>query len=501
MINSINTCLSFILRVSEIEFEPLRKKGLVKNQNRNQRKFDSSSKSCIILEARKHKSLVGDLVKSMNFLEFQGGVDRLRKLIVGTQLQDFSVLDKDLLLLFYAEKSYILRLSLRTPPVFFLETSNYKLEKNSLKVPLALFLSKHFLRKTVTDVKYLDDWGRKFEILLSDERKTPFVIEATLVPGFQNVALSAKDDGKTKHIHWNKPRALSEFLEQKSNVADFRSLDAIRDEWYSEKNSGGKRNSQNVIAGDVSDVSPSLNVEPDWKLEIRRKIKKKSEAIEKIGQQNAENEMRVIRLYEIGEMLKYQTPQQLDPAQQHWLSQHHPKNIDREHIFKKAKTLASKKEGMSGRIEMLLKEIDSLTDSLQGPEPRLKHKISAISKGDVDTRKFEVSQNVSLYMGKNARDNVELLKSSQPWELWFHLKDYPSAYAITRRNKSIVIGHAELIKMASWFAKECFKNQKEKSPQHIEVIYTECRFVKLLKGDKLGRVTHTNTKTLRISTK
>jgi len=492
IISSINTCLSFILRVSEIDLEPLKKKGLVKNQNRNQGKFDSSSKSCIILNGRKHEGLVGDLVKSMNFLEFQGGVDRLRKLIVGTQLQDFSVLDKDLLLLFYAAKSFILRLSLRTPPVFFLESSDYKLEKNSLKVPLALFLSKHFLRKTVADVKYLDEWGRKFEIHLLDEKNNLFVIEVTLVPGFQNVALSAKDDGKSKQIHWNKPRELSEFSEQKTDVSDFRSLDVIRDEWYSEKKSSGGKSAQNVIA--------NADAEPDWKLEIRKKIRKKTEAIDKIKQQNSDNEISVTRLYEIGELLKYQTVKQLDPAQQEWLRLNHPKNIDREHIFKKAKTLASKKEGMAGRIEMLLKEISSLTESLDGPAPKAKHKISAITKGDVDTRKFEVNQNVSLYMGKNARDNVELLKSSQPWELWFHLKDYPSAYAITRRNKSIAVGHAELIKMALWFAKECFKNQKEKSPQHIEVIYTECRFVKLLKGDKLGRVTHTNTKTLRVST-
>ena len=104
-------------------------------------------------------------------------------------------------------------------------------------------------------------------------------------------------------------------------------------------------------------------------------------------------------------------------------------------------------------------------------------------------------------MGKNAKDNVQLLKSSQPWELWFHLKDYPSAYAITRRNKGVTIAHNEMIKMATWFATECFKNKKEKSPTHIEVIVAETRFVKLLKGDRLGRVTYTNGKTLRISMK
>tara|TARA_B110001454_G_scaffold171291_1_gene162061 strand:- start:91050 stop:92561 length:1512 start_codon:yes stop_codon:yes gene_type:complete len=502
MINSISTCLSFILRVSDLDFEPLKKKGLVKNQNRNQGKFDSSVKSCIILNGPKHEGLVGfsgfqesgkgELVKSMNFLEFQGGVDRLRKLIVGAQLQDFSVLEKDLLLLFYASRSFILRISLRTPPVFFLESSTYKLEKKSQKVPLGLFLSKHFLRKSVVDVKYLEHWGRKFEIHLSDESGNPLVMEVILVPGFQNVALSVKALGKTKNVYWNKPRELSEFSEQKAEVADFRSLEVIREEWYAEKIPSDKKVSESV--------AQTKDVDADWKLEVQKKVRKKTEAIEKIKQQNAENEVSVAMLYKIGELLKYQTANQLSDQHQEWLRQYHPKNIDREQIFKKAKTLAAKKDGMSNRIELLLKEIGELTSSLDGPPPQPKHKISAISKGDVDTRKFEVNPNVSLYMGKNAKDNVELLKSSQPWELWFHLKDYPSAYAITRRNKSVTVGHAELVKMAAWFAKECFKNQKEKSPQHIEVIYTECRFVKLLKGDKLGRVTHTNTKTLRVST-
>lgn len=426
-------------------------------------------------------------MKSMNFLEFQGGVDRLRKLVVGSQFQDFSLNDKDLLLLFYANKSLTVRLSLRTPPVFFIETADFKLEKNIQKVPLALFLSKHFLRKKVVDVKYRDEWGRRFEIHLEDENKNSYVIEITLVPGFQNVALHVNDGGKDKRVYWNKPRELGELTEEsKSDVSEFRSLDIIRDEWYSEKKYSPKKTNVAVM--------------PDWQLDIQKKIKKKTEAIEKIKQQNLDNESHVVRLYEIGELLKYQTMEQLDESHRMWLKQHQPKDVDREHIFKKAKVLAAKKNGMAERIGLLLKEIQMLTKSLEGSPPQPKHKISPVSQGSVDTRKLEVSSSLNLYMGKNAKDNVQLLKSSQPWELWFHLKDYPSAYAITRRNKTVVIGHAELLMMATWFAKECLRYHKEKTPHYIEVIYTECRFVKLLKGDKLGRVTYANAKTLRVST-
>jgi hypothetical protein len=416
----------------------------------------------------------------MNFIEFQASIERIRALIVGSQFQDFAVQDKDLLLLFYTHKAHVLRISLKTPPVLFFEHENFKLERQSAKIPMALFLGRHFLKKTVTDVKYSNDWGRRFEIHFDNEGQ--FWLDFTLVPGFQNVGLFASDEGKPKKVYWNKPRELLGVAkETTTEVSDFRSLEAIRDEWY----------------GEIKTPNQEAP-EKDWQTDVKKKIAKKTDAIEKIKNQGAENEFIVERLYAIGERLKYDA--KLEAEDQFWLNSQQIKEANREQVFKKAKVLAAKKEGMAHRISMLEKEILDLAQSLDGPAPEPKHKISIAGKADVDTRKLEVDRNLSLYMGKNAKDNVQLLKSSQPWELWFHLKDYPSAYAITRRNKSVTVGHTELVKMASWFAKECLKNHKEKLVGHIEVIYAECRYVKLLKGDKLGRVSYTNAKTLRVST-
>lgn len=416
-------------------------------------------------------------MKSMNFLEFQSAIERIRKLIVGIQLQDFVVQEKDLLLLFYASKSCVLHLSLRVPPVVFFEKEDFKLSKNSLKIPLALFMAKHFLRETVSEVRHKNEWGRRFEIHFDSEKR----IEITLVPGFQNVGLYIQESKKEKKVFLNKPKDLPPLtIESDDNVSDFRSIESIRDEWYS-----GLR--------PVEKASEDQN----WKLDVEKKIRKKTEAIEKIRQQTTENQSSVARLYELGEQLKYQTFGMLEKEEQDWLRTQ-TKEKDRESIFKKAKSLAGKSDGMEQRIQVLLEEIQTLNQSLLGSAPQPKHKISVAGKLDVATRKLEIHSGLNLYMGKNARDNVQLLKSSQPWEVWFHLKDYPSAYAITRRNKSTTLEHSELIKMAVWFAKECFKNHKEKAPAYIEVVYTECRYVKLLKGDKLGRVTFTNSKTLRV---
>ncbi|MBL7542894.1 MAG: hypothetical protein JNL11_03715 [Bdellovibrionaceae bacterium] len=424
-------------------------------------------------------------MKSMNFLEFQAGVEKIRAAIVGAQLQDFLIQGTDLLLQFYARKSRVLRLSFKTPPVLFFEDENFKLEKTKDRIPLTLFLAKHFLRKSVLEVRYKKDWGRRFEIHLHNDEGGVLWMEVVMVPGYQNVGLFIRENHKEKKVYWNKPKELSVSTgESKVEVSDFRSLEGLRDEWYEQ----WRKNPSNDAGENVADT---------WKLDIRKKIQKKTNAIEKIKQQSIENDATVNRLYRIGEFAKYKAMGELDKNDQDWLNGI-AKDMDRESIFKKAKALAAKSEGIGGRLQVLQDEILALENTLKGERPELQHKISIAGSADIATRKLEVGVGFSLYMGKNARDNVQLLKSSQPWELWFHLKDYPSAYAITRKNKTTAVEHVHLMKMASWFAKECFKNNKEKAPKHIDVIYTECRYVKLLKGDKLGRVTYANIKNLRV---
>ncbi len=421
-------------------------------------------------------------MKSMNFLEFQAGVDRLQTRLLGSQLQDFSINDKEIVLLFYSGKPFALRLSLKTPPVFFFEPEVFKLTPNMRKVPMDLFLKKHFLRRTVLDVQYKGEWGRRFEIYFEKDSRDKGKVDIVMVPGFQNVGLFADE----KQIHWQKPRPLPDLgSDSRTDVSEFRSLDQIRDEWYHEKK--------------ITPASSEASKEPESG--NRKLILKKTQAIEKIILQGQENEILAQRMYAMGEQLKYQPISDLAAEDRKWIKERESTDWNREQLFKKAKLLTAKKEGMKARISTLQAEIVKLSMATEPRAPVAKHNNSISGSVSVDTRKLEIDKTISLYMGKNAKDNVQLLKSSQPWEFWFHLKDYPSAYAITRRNKGVIVGHSEMIKMATWFANECFKNKNEKSPSHIEVIVAETRFVKLLKGDRLGRVTFTNGKTLRISMK
>lgn len=79
-----------------------------------------------------------------------------------------------------------------------------------------------------------------------------------------------------------------------------------------------------------------------------------------------------------------------------------------------------------------------------------------------------------IKIGKNCKDNFDLIDSADPDDLWFHLRDYPSAHGflskefITKENIRLV---AEMIKAKS----------KQKNEKNIVVEYLPVKFVKKTK--------------------
>ncbi len=53
-------------------------------------------------------------------------------------------------------------------------------------------------------------------------------------------------------------------------------------------------------------------------------------------------------------------------------------------------------------------------------------------------------------MGKNAGENLKLLRQAKSWDLWIHLKDYPSAYAILQKPKDKNVSDQVLIQASQW---------------------------------------------------
>ena len=89
----------------------------------------------------------------------------------------------------------------------------------------------------------------------------------------------------------------------------------------------------------------------------------------------------------------------------------------------------------------------------------------------------------NIYIGKNAKENWNLIDNSESFDLWFHIEDYPSPHVIISQdiklNKEIIYPK-EIIKLA---AEYCKKNSKLKSStSKIKIIYTE---IKNLQKDKI----------------
>jgi predicted ribosome quality control (RQC) complex YloA/Tae2 family protein len=102
-------------------------------------------------------------------------------------------------------------------------------------------------------------------------------------------------------------------------------------------------------------------------------------------------------------------------------------------------------------------------------------------------------------MGKSAKDNIDLLRKAKSWDYWIHLKDYSSAYAIIHRQKEQSVSEQDLIKCAQWLIKEGRNEKKTQIGGRFSVVVAECRYVRPLKGDKLGRVTYHDAREILIA--
>jgi hypothetical protein len=77
------------------------------------------------------------------------------------------------------------------------------------------------------------------------------------------------------------------------------------------------------------------------------------------------------------------------------------------------------------------------------------------------------------------------------------MRDFPSSHAVFFRNKGTKVGDAEFRQAAEWFIRNHFgPKAKEHSGEKFELIIAECRFVKPIKGDKIGRVTYRDERIL-----
>jgi len=101
---------------------------------------------------------------------------------------------------------------------------------------------------------------------------------------------------------------------------------------------------------------------------------------------------------------------------------------------------------------------------------------------------------IEFLIGKNEKDNFNIIDMSGPNDLWFHLSDYPSCHVIAKLPENI---HKENLKyIIKKGAILCKQNSKYKSEKDISIIYTFIKNIK--KTEKIGCVISTNTKNISI---
>jgi predicted ribosome quality control (RQC) complex YloA/Tae2 family protein len=91
-----------------------------------------------------------------------------------------------------------------------------------------------------------------------------------------------------------------------------------------------------------------------------------------------------------------------------------------------------------------------------------------------------------INIGKNARENWDILDDSEPFDIWFHIENSSSPYVILEIKDNNPLSD-EIIREC---AQLCKTHSKLKTSKNVSIIY--CEVKNLSKGTKLGSVILTN---------
>jgi len=166
-------------------------------------------------------------------------------------------------------------------------------------------------------------------------------------------------------------------------------------------------------------------------------------------------------------------------------------------FFKRAKKLRQKaanihiqRENLQEKIAFLDKKANLVRNAkrIEDIELLFGRAQKAKSKKDKNYERYNIA-GYDVYIGKNKRGNIELLKKAKASDIWLHLKDLPSAHVIIATNKQNV--PHDVLEQA---AKLCASFSVE-HPGTYKVDYTQRRNVKPKEG---ANVEYVKYKTLSV---
>lgn len=88
-----------------------------------------------------------------------------------------------------------------------------------------------------------------------------------------------------------------------------------------------------------------------------------------------------------------------------------------------------------------------------------------------------LARDITFMIGTNAQDNFAVIDSSDPDDVWFHVKDLPSCHVVAKIPDDID-SKKELLSIIKRGAIICKQHSKYTSTSNLEIVYTRIKNVK-----------------------
>lgn len=390
-----------------------------------------------------------------------------------------------------------------------------------IRRPIELFLRSAFVGKRLMDVSAGpnagSDGGRT--LVLKFHSDPPGArLELKLDPYTRNLTAVYFEDVrgkiKEKQLSEFKPvpddgSSRSSLSEGASSFATLRTRSQLAREWL-ERNLRPSAQSLKLVGGGAGEAESPKTARDSEREKI---LAKRRRALEKVRDEVLQKETSPAR--EIGEWLKEaqsleSKPLNGNPEWENHIDRRKSFSANLEQLFRVAKSHERKIDGTKARARQLELEIEKLETGEAAVKERreardLSHSTSATAGRDLFSqagargRKVELAPDLILYIGKNGAENLAILRKAQPFDYWMHIKDQPGAHGIIRRARGREVADAEFSRAGIALLEQSMKRRAiEMKGEAYDVLIVECRFVRPIKGDRLGRVQYSNDRVLRI---
>lgn len=345
-----------------------------------------------------------------------------------------------------------------------------------VKSPVALFMRAHIVGRTLRSIERMEGLGRVVRLYFSPDESV--YLEAHLFPRGQNLLVQSEG----KKVYFARPKS-SAPPPVADEIRDFhpRDFTEIREEWLNARATRPKSKAEKAPAD-----------------ELRARVQKQHKAIRKVEEELKRKTELPWRF--VGEWLNTHRSLRVPPEWEAFVDGRRSLAWNVDHCFAKAKENEQKIKGTEERLRILHVELGRLEKNLETGNWVADRTASLTPQvHSVEARTLKLTADMKAVVGRSAKDNLKLLRQARAWDLWLHLRDFPSSHAILFRNKGRSVTDEELLRTAQWLIQTNFgAKAKLHLGERFAVLVAECRHVRPIKGDRIGRVHYQNERVMTI---